>query len=367
MTYNVSAFWSEQSPSTGLERVESFGTADVDLPEETATYGYLLSGHGNSAMTLLVDLLQQDLVVNVAWGQSTFGGRTFPRGTLLVRNERNPEVNLLAVLSSAAREHGVDLVAVDSPHADSGPSLGSDQFVWVRKPKIAVLAGDPVSTRSFGDLWFTLERLYQLPFTAVYKEQLTAKVLSEYDVLVLPHGWYAEDTFTKERTGELKSWIDDGGTLVCLKNAAKWATQPERELSAVRLRDTKWPPESSADSESRETVAVPGAILRAESDPFHFLAIGYEGATPVLVQSNLAFEPDAAIAAPFEFAELSSLHLAGFAYPDSLERLAGTPYALEERVGEGHVVLILDDPNFRVYWQGLSRLFLNSLLLSPSF
>ena len=87
----------------------------------------------------------------------------------------------------------------------------------------------------------------------------------------------------------------------------------------------------------------------------------------MLVQSNLAFEPDPAIAAPFRFAEPSRLHLAGFAYPDSLERLAGTPYALEERVGSGHIVLILDDPNFRLYWQGLSRLFLNSLVLSPSF
>ena len=82
---------------------------------------------------------------------------------------------------------------------------------------------------------------------------------------------------------------------------------------------------------------------------------------------RLAFEPDPAIAAPLRFAESSRLHLAGFAYPDSLERLAGTPYALAERVGSGHIVLFLDDPNFRIYWQGLSRLFLNSLVLSPSF
>jgi hypothetical protein len=270
-------------------------------------------------------------------------------------------------LSATARRHGVDLVAVDTPHSDSGPSLGSDQFVYTKRPKIAVLAGDPVSTRSFGDLWFTLEQLYGLPFTAIYKEQLDAKVLAEYDVLVLPHGWYTDETFSKERLGDLRHWIDQGGTLVCLKGAASWAAKPERELAATRLRATKWPPDATEESETRETVSVPGAILRAEADPHHFLTIGYEEATPVLVQSNLAFEPDPAIAAPFRFAEPSRLHLAGFAYPDSLERLAGTPYALEERVGSGHIVLILDDPNFRLYWQGLSRLFLNSLVLSPSF
>ncbi|TNF72731.1 MAG: hypothetical protein EP299_09290 [Acidobacteria bacterium] len=367
LTYNVSAFWSEESPGSDLERVETIEEAAVALPEKPAKYGYLFPGHGNSAMALLVDLLQQDLIVNVAWAGTTIGGRAFPRGSLLIRNERNPEVDLLSVLSGAARRHGLDLHGLDTPHSDSGPSLGSDQFVWVEKPKIAVLAGDPVSTRSFGDLWFTLERIYGLPFTAIYKEQLDAKVLNEYDVLVLPNGWYAESTFTEEWVGALKNWIEQGGTLVCLKNAAKWAAHPERELSAARLRDTKWPPDPLEGNESRETVAVPGSILRAEPDPHHFLAIGYEGPTPVLVRSNLAFEPDSAIAAPLSFADLSRLHLAGFAYPDSLERLAGTPYALAERIGEGHLVLVLDDPNFRLYWQGLSRLFLNSLVLSPSF
>ena len=87
----------------------------------------------------------------------------------------------------------------------------------------------------------------------------------------------------------------------------------------------------------------------------------------MLVRSNLAFEPDPEVAAPFRMAPLERLHLAGFAYPDSLERLAGTPYVTEERVGSRHVVLFLDDPQFRNYWHGLHRLLLNSLLLSPSF
>jgi hypothetical protein len=367
LTFNVPAYWSERAPAEGLEHVGELGAATAAVPDRPGSYGYLYPGHGNAAMALLVDLLGQDLVVNVAWSGFTAAGRDFPRGSILVRNERNPEVDLLNTLSAAARRHGIDLVAVDTPHSDSGPSLGSDQFVYAKRPKIAVLAGDPVSTRSFGDLWFTLERLYELPFTAVYKEQLDAKVLAEYDVLVLPHGWYTDDSFSKERLGELKNWIDQGGTLVCLKGAASWAAEPERELAATRLRATQWPPDPAADTEARETVSVPGAILRADADPHHFLAIGYEGATPVLVQSNLAFEPDPAIAAPFRFAELSDLQIAGFAYPDSLERLAGTPYALEERIGSGHIVLILDDPNFRLYWQGLTRLFLNSLVLSPSF
>ena len=288
---------------------------------------------------------------------------------------RTALITLLALALPIAAGAEVD-PSIPTPESVLGYALGEwitdyagmvRYFSTLAEASPRVLVGDPVSTRSFGDLWFTLERLFGLPFTAIYKEQLTAEALSGYDVLVLPHGSYTEDSFAGEWVAELKSWLDRGGTLVCLKGAAKWAADPERELSAARLHDAKWPPQTSGTDAVRETVAVPGAILRTEPDPHHFLAIGYEGPTPVLVQSNLAFEPDAAIAAPLSFAELSRLHLAGFAYPDSLERLAGTPYAVEERVGAGHIVLVLDDPNFRVYWQGLSRLFLNSLVLSPSF
>jgi len=112
---------------------------------------------------------------------------------------------------------------------------------------------------------------------------------------------------------------------------------------------------------------VPGAILRAEVDSQQYLTYGYRGELPVLVNSNLAFEPNREIAAPVSLAPRETLHLAGFAYDDSLDRLASTPFVIDERLGDGHVILFLDDPNFRNYWRGLSRLFLNSVLLSPSF
>ena len=113
------------------------------------------------------------------------------------------------------------------------------------------------------------------------------------------------------------------------------------------------------NSTMRPTAAIPGAILQSFPDEHHYLTFGYAGPTPVLVHSNLAFEPDPSLATPFSFAESTrNLLLSGFAYPDSLERLEGTPYLVEERVDSGRVVLFLDDPNFRVYWYGLARVFL---------
>ncbi len=43
-----------------------------------------------------------------------------------------------------------------------------------------------------------------------------------------------------------------------------------------------------------------------------------------------------------------------------------TPYVVAERSGRGHVVMYAGDPNFRLFWFGLNRLFLNSLCFLPS-
>jgi len=52
--------------------------------------------------------------------------------------------------------------------------------------------------------------------------------------------------------------------------------------------------------------------------------------------------------------------------PENEEKLAGTPFLVHEKIGSGNVVLFADDPNFRLFWDSLNRVFLNSVLLMPS-
>jgi len=133
------------------------------------------------------------------------------------------------------------------------------------------------------------------------------------------------------------------------------------------------PEETLPESASMEqlhiqsTPLVPGAIFRAKVYPYHYLSYGYEDEVPVLVWSNLAFTVDASVGTPVFFKKGERTLVAGFAFPDSIERLAGTPYLMDEKRGLGHVILYMDDPNFRLYWDGLTRMFFNSLFFSNSF
>ena len=56
----------------------------------------------------------------------------------------------------------------------------------------------------------------------------------------------------------------------------------------------------------------------------------------------------------------------GIAWEGGEKQLSGKAYLVDEPMGRGHVILFADDPNVRGYWRGLSKLFMNSVMLSPS-
>jgi len=59
-----------------------------------------------------------------------------------------------------------------------------------------------------------------------------------------------------------------------------------------------------------------------------------------------------------------ALRADGSAYTERL--LPGTAWMSDESLGRGRVVLFPDDPNYRMLWPPLSRLFVNAIVLGPS-
>jgi len=59
--------------------------------------------------------------------------------------------------------------------------------------------------------------------------------------------------------------------------------------------------------------------------------------------------------------------LSGYVSEENREALAGTAALIAERMGTGSVILFADNPNFRGYWYGTNKLFLNALFFSTVF
>jgi hypothetical protein len=60
------------------------------------------------------------------------------------------------------------------------------------------------------------------------------------------------------------------------------------------------------------------------------------------------------------------LRLSGHLWAENRERLPGRVFLYEEQLGAGRVIAFTEDPNFRAFWRGANRLFLNAVLVSPA-
>jgi hypothetical protein len=108
-----------------------------------------------------------------------------------------------------------------------------------------------------------------------------------------------------------------------------------------------------------------GAILRVDLDPGHWLAYGCGDRAAAMTRGDdalLARDPAATVG---RYAAPGVLQLGGLLWPEGAGRIAQTAYLTREASGRGQVILFAGDPNFRGYFWGTERLFLNAALLGP--
>ncbi|HZI95137.1 MAG TPA: M14 family metallopeptidase [Patescibacteria group bacterium] len=351
-------------------------------------YAYLLKYDSNAAAMAMVSLMnlsdpnRTGLRLQIAGRPFRIGEEAFTAGSVILKVGSNP-ASLARIVEKEAATFGVTFYAVSSGLTDSGPDLGSNSVVTLKMPRVAVAYGDPVAPSSVGSICHMFESIYGLPYTPIRPSSLPDADLSRYNVIILPDAsaspGYVE-YFGAGGLRKLKTWIEGGGTLVTLKRASSFAAGKDvglttaRRLFKPRARPTGGSDENTpatggdASAETNQLPdTVPGAILRVAIEPTQYLGFGYGAEGAVMVNSNLAFSPSKEGRNVVTFSSRERLRLAGFAWQESIDLLAGTAYLVEEPRGRGRVILFADDPNFRGYWESLNRMFLNSVVFSPSF
>jgi hypothetical protein len=300
---------------------------------------------------------------------------------------------------------GVRVQAVNTPSTDAGITLGSSRVVDLKKPRVAIAMYEPTNGRSYGATWFLFEQVMGYPFTPVRTRNFRNLDLREYDVIIFPDGNDADyqDYLGTAGIARLKAWIEGGGVFIGIKGGAAFASRRGVEWTTSRLivrqdenaRDgspqapspqgpqqataqaAAQPQPKPADDQKapaqpaqptppeKEVDRTPGAMVRASFNTAHFLTLGYEADQIVLHNSDLIFTPSREGTHVVTYAS-QDVRASGFIWPETEKRLAGSPYLIAEKVGRGHVLLFADDPNFRLLWPRLTRLFANAVFLAPS-
>ena len=313
-------------------------------------------------------------------------GRTYGIGTALIRVAENPPT-LRATLQAVASKWGVEIVAADSGFVDEGGiSLGSNQVLPMKAPRVLLMWDAPTSSLSAGWARYVLERRFNQPVTAMRVSTMRRADLRKFDVIVMPQGNY-EGVLGDAEVARLKDFVRAGGTLITIGEASRWASRDKVSLLSTdtELKDGRSDESTEAKKldpagdkkgfdynraitpDRARPDVIAGAILRGHLDTEHWLTAGLDPDFQVMVEGQRVFTPiklDKGVNVGV-YATADKLAVSGIVWKENKEAYAQKAFLIDEPLGQGHVIAFAEEPNFRAYSQASELLFMNAVLLGP--
>lgn len=331
-----------------------------------SNYGYLVPWGDLMAPAVLYALLDKGILVKAATVkfEIPIGGNAMKinPGTLFVpvQNQAYNSNSLHGVMEGLRLKYGVDVYPVETGASLAGVDLGSSKLIPVTRPAVAMIAGAGVNATDAGEVWHLLDQRMNIPSSHLEQGVFNRADISKYNTLIMVGGTYNE--LNKEK---LKAWVQAGGTLILTEEAVTWAAQGG--IAEVKFKK----PASAADSTSRMKYTdreqvdgaqqMAGAIFGADADLSHPLAFGYDQQTISLFKGNKVFMEKSRnpYATPFYYGPgpLQS----GWVSRENYAAIKNSAAVIVNTVGAGRVICIADNPIFRAFWLGGSKLFMNAI------
>ncbi|WP_425389459.1 M14 metallopeptidase family protein [Ekhidna sp.] len=346
----------------------------VDMPTgallgEKGAYAYAIEPYGYLSFKAINRLLSRKVVVQMLNEVHNDGTRTYPRGTMIipVGVQENKRALIEQTIDEIVREDAVNVYSLNTGLARSGVDLGSRSNSTMKEPKIAVLVEGGVSSYEAGEVWHLLDQRYKMKVTLLPVDRLS-RDLSRYNRIIIPNMWGGASESQKKN---LKEWISQGGVVIAWKNGGKWLA--DSEITGVTFKngdddEEKEEPFKAYENldEERGAQVTGGSIFEAKVDLTHPLAYGMQSDRMALFRNhNLVMEKSKnAYANPFVYTE--SPLLSGYVSEENLERFKNSPAVTVSNVGRGKVITLADNPNFRAFWYGTNKIFMNALFFGEA-
>ena len=369
-------------------RRSRFDPDHLDTPEvKAATVAYLIPW-GSAAAAAAAEATRLGVRVRVADDPFSLGGRRYGIGTAIIRVAEN-EPTLRNTLQTVASKWGVEIVAANSGFVDEGGiSLGSNQALHLKAPRVLLMWDAPTSSLSAGWARYVLERRFNQPVSTIRVSTVRRVDLRQFDVIVMPQGNY-EGVIGEGDVTRIKDFVRAGGTLITIGEASRWASRDkvgllstDTELKDGRSDETteaKKPDAPKDDKtgfdynraitpEKPRPDVIAGAILRGSLDTKHWLSAGLDAEFQVMVEGQRVFTPikldkGANVGV---YATADKLGISGILWKENKDSFAQKAFLIAEPLGMGHVIAFAEEPNFRAYSQASELLFMNAVLLGPA-
>jgi hypothetical protein len=345
------------------QKLETVDFPKGQLVDGNSAYAYAFEWHGYYAPRALNTLFQKGLQARVATEKFTGpNGKQFDYGTILipvVGQPLNPD-QLEQLMAQVAQDNGITVYAMNTGFT-SGINLGSPGIYSLTQPKIAMLIGDGVNSNDAGEAWHLLDHRFDINTSLINAESVNRIDLSRYNAIVMADGFYS--TISELGKNRLRTWVQQGGTLIAMGNATRW------------LADNKIGNFSFKKSEESETSRLPyaqmsntngaqvigGAIFETDIDLTHPLGYGYYNSKLPTFRDNRLFMELSKSPYANPVVYTSKPLLSGYISKSNLKQLSNSATISVSALGSGKVIAMTDNPNFRAFWYGTNKLFLNSI------
>lgn len=336
-------------------------------------YAYLVEWDQFYAPAALYELLQSGVAVKAAMTnfEMSIGGasRKFPGGTLMipVQRQKTDAAKLYAQLDALAGKYQLNIYATPTGQSVSGVDLGSSKFYTVPRPRIAMITGPGVNATDAGEIWHLLDQRMNIPATHLEPAQFNRADISKYNTIILPGGNYTVAGLNKDK---LKTWVQNGGNLVLMEEAVTWAAQSG--IGNTTFKKAKNPADSTMrlPYERREQIdgaqQVYGAIFGAEADLTNPLAFGYHQSVVSFFKANKVFMEKSKNAYGIPFFYGAQPMQSGWISRENLDAVKQTAAVTISSLESGRIISIADNPNFRGFWLGGTKLMMNALFFAKA-
>ena len=339
----------------------------------SSSYGYAIAPHQDGYAHALAQLHASGIRVRTSSKVIVHTNAKFARGTLFVLHGDQTNAAWETTLQSIGTRSQVAIVPMEGGHAVEGPDMGSD-YVWlVEAPRVALLTGDETSSLGSGEVWWHFERELEYPITRLGAASSSPADWSDFDVVVLPSGWYG--SASESWMSDLSEWVRNGGRVLALSRAMNlftgesgWGLERYNDSAleqSVRARNSEERianREKPFDERQRHYAMGigDGSIYAVTLDGSHPLAWGYPDRPYYSLRSSSSRY------APLESGWTVGRYggrISGFVGSRANRELAGTLVVGAQSVGRGQAVYFADNPLFRGFWENGKRLFDNAVFM----
>ena len=320
--------------------------------------------------TLLYQLLDNGLKVKSlkknAVYQTNTGKQSFKAGDLLVEwTDQNIEKSkLIHLIDSLSTEMSIPSYTLNSFLAEEGISAGSSHAQVVSKPKLAMIVGQGINAYEAGDIWYQIDKRLGMPVSKLDIKDINATQLDKYNVIIMPDGKYSSVGMLDNK---IKQWTLEGGTLLCFRRAVEFA-RVQKWIKDLQVVEDSLPDKSLVSRyinyvNTKESQLIGGAIFNTDIDTNHPLLFGYDQNTlPMFKKGTQFYTSSKSSASPMTYT--ANPVLSGYASSENKTKAAGASAVFCSQYGQGKIISCVDNPNFRAYWLGASKLFANMIFLN---